>query len=107
MAKHYVTYRVHGTYTAEVEANDIKEALAKADIAFSEADFGESANIDGSPAFVEDEAGNPLWEEGNPIPGHEDEYYFCDAEEEREWRLQESCNFLIKILFLFNRWNSF
>lgn len=83
MAKHYVTYRVHGTYTAEVEANDIKEAFAKADIAFSEADFGESANIDGSLAFVEDEAGNPLWEEGNPIPGHEDEYYFCDAEEER------------------------
>lgn len=80
MAKYYVTYHVDASYTAEVEAGSIKEALAKADRDFSEADFGEAEDIDGSAKTVEDEGGNYVWEEGTWIPPEEEEYEY------KEWQ---------------------
>lgn len=62
MAKYYVTYRVDARHTAEVEADSVEEALAKAAGEFSDADFGEASDIDGEPVAVEDENGDYLWE---------------------------------------------
>ena len=56
-----VTYRVHATFDANVEADSIEEATEKAGTLFSEADFGDASNIDGEICCVTDDAGNPLW----------------------------------------------
>ena len=45
--KYYVTYILQGSYTIEVEANNITEAEEKADPIWQEADFGDADEIDG------------------------------------------------------------
>lgn len=52
---YYITYMVDARYVVEVNADNVQEALQKADNAFSEANFGEAQDIDGTVAFVEDE----------------------------------------------------
>jgi len=58
MAKYYIKMRVDARFTPEVEADSIAEAKKKAEIAFSEADFGDAEDIDGEIIHVEDEDGN-------------------------------------------------
>lgn len=60
--KFYVTHRVTARYISEVEADNIQEALTKANEEFSEADFGEAEDIDGEAVNIEDENGNRRWE---------------------------------------------
>lgn len=62
MAKYWVTYKVEARYIAEVEANDIEEAKAKAESEYIDADFGVAEDIDGEDIIVEDEKGNFVWE---------------------------------------------
>ena len=47
--------RVVGYYVVDVEADSAEAAKEKAEIAFSEADFGELQNIDGEVSSYEDE----------------------------------------------------
>lgn len=60
--KFYVTYRMSARYIAEVEADNIEEAITTANHSFSEADFGTAEDIDGSAVNVQDADGNFLWE---------------------------------------------
>lgn len=60
--KYYVSHRIVARHVVEVEADSIEEAKAKADIEFSEADFGVAEDIDGKVTYVEDEHGNRVWE---------------------------------------------
>lgn len=60
--KFYVTYRMSARYIAEVEADNIEEALTTASNSFFEADFGAAEDIDGSAVNVQDADGNFLWE---------------------------------------------
>ena len=60
--KYWVTHSVTARYVSEVDADNIEEAIKKADIEFSEADFGEAKDIDGNAIVVEDENGNYVWE---------------------------------------------
>ena len=60
--KYYVTYKVEARYIAEVEADDFKEAMEKAESEFFDADFGVAEDIDGESIIVEDEKGNYVWE---------------------------------------------
>lgn len=59
---YYVTYKVEARYIAKVEANNIKEALDKANNKYIDADFGEAEDIDGEAIIIEDENGNYVWE---------------------------------------------
>ena len=59
---YYVTYKIDARYVAEVEANDLDEARAKAKEEFNDADFGAAVDIDGDDIIVEDELGNFVWE---------------------------------------------
>lgn len=56
--KFYVTHRITAKYTVEVTADNIEEAVAKAEEEFSNADFGVATDIDGKAIIVEDAAGN-------------------------------------------------
>ena len=60
--KFYVTYQMSARYVAEVEADNIAEAIATANHSFSEADFGSAEDIDGAAVNVQDADGNFLWE---------------------------------------------
>lgn len=60
--KYYVTYKVEGRFIAEVEANNLEEAKAKAETRYLEADFGPLQDIDGESIIVENEKGDYLWE---------------------------------------------
>lgn len=53
--KYTVSMRVVGYYVVDVEADSAEAAKEKAEIAFSEADFGELQNIDGEVSSYEDE----------------------------------------------------
>ena len=55
---YYVTYAIDGRFTAEVEADSIEEAKAKAETEYYDADFGALRNIDAYPVNCEDEEGN-------------------------------------------------
>lgn len=55
---YYVTYAVDGRFTAEVEADSIEEAKAKAESKYYDADFGQLECIDSYPVNCEDEEGN-------------------------------------------------
>jgi hypothetical protein len=59
--KYYVTYSFHATYTAEVEAESIEDAMDKSKDEYYDADFGEAQNIDGEVIRVEDENENIVW----------------------------------------------
>lgn len=60
--KYYVTYKVESRYIAEVEADNLKEAIEKAESEYIDADFGVAEDIDGEAIIVEDENGNYIWE---------------------------------------------
>jgi phosphomannomutase len=60
--KYYVTYKIDARYVAEVEADNIKEALEKAESEYVDADFGVAQDIDGESIIIEDENGNFAWE---------------------------------------------
>ena len=60
--KYYVTYKIDARYIAEVEANDLNEAMIIAKGKYYDADFGEATDIEGEEIFVEDENGNFIWE---------------------------------------------
>lgn len=60
--KFYVTYKVEARYVAEVEAEDLEEAKAKAEEEWDSADFGEAENIEGEIIIVEDAKGNYVYE---------------------------------------------
>ena len=60
--KYYVTHKIEARYIAEVEANNLEEALKKAEEKYYDADFGEAEDIDGKAIIIEDENGNYVWE---------------------------------------------
>lgn len=60
--KYYVHYKVEARYIAEVEADSIEEARQKADVVFSEADFGVAEDIDGEAIIIDDEEYDYVWE---------------------------------------------
>ena len=60
--KYYVTYKVEARYIAEVEADNLEEAMKKAEWEYMDADFGVAEDIDGEKIIVEDENGNFIWE---------------------------------------------
>ena len=60
--KYYVHYKVEARYIAEVEAGSIEEARQKADVVFSEADFGVAEDIDGEAIIIDDEEYDYVWE---------------------------------------------
>ena len=60
--KFYVTSKIEARYVAEVEADNIEEALEKANQKFIDADFGVAEDIESEQIIVEDEDGNYVWE---------------------------------------------
>ena len=60
--KYYVTYHIDARYIAEVEADNLQEAMEKAESEYIDADFGAAEDIDGEAVIVEDENGNFVWE---------------------------------------------
>lgn len=50
--KYYVTYKVEARYIAEVEADNLKEAMEKAESEYIDADFGVAEDIDGEAIIV-------------------------------------------------------
>ena len=60
--KYYVTYKIDARYVAEVEADNLKEAMEKAESEYIDADFGVAEAIDGEAIMVEDKNGNYVWE---------------------------------------------
>lgn len=60
--KYYVKYKVEARYIAEVEADNLEEAMKKAEFEYMDADFGVAEDIDGEAIIVEDENGNYIWE---------------------------------------------
>ena len=59
--KYYVTYKIDARYIAEVEADNLDEAMEKAEEEFIDAYFGSAEDIDGEKIIVEDENGNYVW----------------------------------------------
>ena len=60
--KYYITYKIEARYIAEVEADNLEEAMKKAESEYFDADFGEAGDIDGEMIVVEDEKGNFVYE---------------------------------------------
>ena len=60
--KHYVTYKIDARYIAEVEADNLEDALKKAHREYLDADFGEVEVVDCETIIVEDENGDLIWE---------------------------------------------
>ena len=60
--KYYITYKIEGRYVAEVEADNLKQAMKKAESEYLDADFGEAGDIDGEMIVIEDEKGNFVYE---------------------------------------------
>lgn len=60
--RYYVTHRVEARHVVGVDADNVDDAIKKANDAFSEADFGAATDIDGEAIIVEDEDGNYVWE---------------------------------------------
>ena len=60
--KYYITYKIEARYVAEVEADNLKQAMKKAESEYLDADFGEAEDIDGEMIAVEDEKGNFVYE---------------------------------------------
>lgn len=59
--KYYITYKIEARYVAEVEADNLEQAMKKAESEYLDADFGEAEDIDGEMIAVEDEKGNFVW----------------------------------------------
>ena len=60
--KYYITDKIEARYVAEVEADNLEQAMKKAESEYLDADFGEAEDIDGEMIAVEDEKGNFVWE---------------------------------------------
>ena len=60
--KYYITYKIEARYVAEVEADNLKQAMKKAESEYLDADFGEAGDIDGEMIVVEDEKENFVYE---------------------------------------------
>jgi phosphomannomutase len=60
--KYYVTYKVEARYIAEVEADNLEEAMKRGQYEYFDADFGVARDIDAEAIMVEDENGNYVWE---------------------------------------------
>ena len=60
--KYYITYKIESRYVAEVEADNLEQAMKKAESEYLDADFGEAEDIDGEMIAVEDEKRNLVWE---------------------------------------------
>lgn len=60
--KYYVKYSLRARYIAEVEADNLEEAMEKAEMKCWDADFGDAEDIEGDAIIVEDENGNYIWE---------------------------------------------
>ena len=60
--KYYVTYKIDARYVTEVEADNLEEAMKKAEDKYMDADFGVAEDINGKQIIVEDENGNYAWE---------------------------------------------
>lgn len=60
--KYYITYKIEARYIAEVEADNLEEAMKKAESKYLDADFGEAGDIDREMIVVEDEKGNFVYE---------------------------------------------
>ena len=60
--KYYITYKVEARYIAEVEADNLKEAMKKGQYEYFDADFGVARDIDAEAIMIEDENGNYVWE---------------------------------------------
>ena len=61
--KYYVTHKIEARYIVEVEANNLEEAMDKAEQMYVDADFGEAEDIEGEMIIIEDEKGNYIWEQ--------------------------------------------
>lgn len=59
---YYVTMRIDARLVSKVEAQNIDEAMRKAEIAYYDADCGELSDVDGEIVIVEDQDGNYVWE---------------------------------------------
>ena len=55
--KYYITYKIEARYIAEVEADNLEEAMKKAESEYLDADFGEAGDIDGEMFVGDDEKG--------------------------------------------------
>ena len=60
--KYYITYKIEARYVTEVEADNLEQAMKKAESEYLDADFGEAEDIDSEMIAVEDEKGNFVWE---------------------------------------------
>ena len=60
--KYYVTYKIDARYIAEVEADNLEEAMEKGRYEYYDADFGAARDIDAEAIMVEDEYGNFVFE---------------------------------------------
>ena len=52
-----IKFRVYGTYTADISAYSLEQAITKAEASFSDAEFCEAENIDGEIISIENEDG--------------------------------------------------
>jgi hypothetical protein len=62
MKKFYVTCKIEARYIVEVEADNLADAMIKAEEEYYDADFGAAQDICGETIIVEDEDGNYVWE---------------------------------------------
>lgn len=60
--RYNVTFKIEARYIARVDANNVKNAIKKAESCFEDADFGEAEDIDGNALIVEDQKGDFVWE---------------------------------------------
>ena len=68
MAKYWVKLKVEGRMLFMVDANNVKEAIEKAEDEFAASSLDEMEDIDCEPVYVDDDNGNFVWETGSPIP---------------------------------------
>ena len=59
---YWVSYAISARYTVPVEAENVEEALKKAEYEWVDADFGQAEDVEGKPIIVEDENGNYVYE---------------------------------------------
>ena len=58
--KYYVTYQITAKYTAEVEADNLDDALKKANLKQNEEDFGVAEDVQGKIMYAESDS-NDFW----------------------------------------------